>query len=92
MFHCYVLDKILISKILFMNTDIGSGTGTSSISLDVSSSMSSRVRACIEAILVHKLVSYFTPKLNDAHLYRVMIDVEMPTVLLLANMELNGIG
>ncbi|XP_069676367.1 DNA polymerase theta-like [Periplaneta americana] len=70
----------------------GSGWGTGSTALDWRSTTSSRLRACTEAVLTWHVVEACCVCLEQKELYHIYSDVEMPTLLCLTRMELNGIG
>ena len=73
-------------------TGIGGGIGLSSLGLSVENPGSGRVRACVESVLVHHLCHYFDKELENHGLYTASSQVEMPAVIVLAKMELNGMG
>ncbi|XP_064629325.1 DNA polymerase theta-like [Lineus longissimus] len=72
--------------------DIGGGFGTGSIGVTTQNPGSGRVRSALEVVLVQKLMEYFRPKLREEDLYRAFKDVEMPSMVALSRMELNGLG
>jgi DNA polymerase theta len=51
-----------------------------------------RLRACTEAVLLTHLMQYFTLCLTQENLLTVFRDVEMPSVVTLSRMEMNGFG
>jgi len=73
-------------------TDVGSGTGVGSLGMTPVATSSGRVRACLEAVLVNQVMFALQPRLTEAGLIRSFIDVEMPSLIILAKMELNGFG
>jgi len=77
---------------MFRVTDVGSGTGVGSLGMTPVATSSGRVRACLEAVLVNRVMSALQPRLTEAGLIRSFIDVEMPSLIILAKMELNGFG
>jgi len=72
--------------------DVGSGTGVGSLGMTPVASSSGRVRACLEAVLVGRVMSTLQQRLTDAGLLSSFVDVEMPSLIVLAKMELNGFG
>ncbi len=49
-------------------------------------------RAIAESVIVHKLIAVLSPKLKADGLYASFKQVEIPSILVLSNMELNGFG
>jgi len=84
--------QLLFGVIMFRVTDVGSGTGVGSLGMTPVATSSGRVRACLEAVLVNCVMSVLQPRLTEAGLIRSFIDVEMPSLIILAKMELNGFG
>jgi len=82
------------NKCVFMLyvVDVGSGTGVGSLGMTPVATSSGRMRACLEAVLVHRVMSVLRQHLTDADLLRSFVDVEMPSLIILAKMELNGFG
>jgi len=79
--------------IVSMNVvDVGSGTGVGGLGMTPVATSSGRVRACLEAVLVGRVMPSLHPQLTDAGLLRSFVDVEMPSLIILAKMELNGFG
>jgi len=72
--------------------DVGSGTGVGSLGMSPVATSSGRVRACLEAILVRQVMSVLQQRLMEADLLRSFVDIEMPSLIILAKMELNGFG
>jgi len=77
---------------MYGTVDVGSGTGVGSLGTNPVISSSGRMRACLEAVLVNQVMSVLHRRLSDAGLLRSFVDVEMPSLLVLAKMELNGFG
>ena len=71
---------------------VTSGVGTGSLALGAVGTASGRMRAAVECVLVRQLMLQLHAELQDQHLYNSFIDIEMPSVLVLARMELNGMG
>ncbi|XP_023930117.1 DNA polymerase theta [Lingula anatina] len=71
---------------------IGGGIGVSSLGISYENPGPGRLRACVESVMTLHLMSYFTTQLQEAGLYQAFVDVEMPSVVTLARMELNGLG
>ena len=63
-----------------------------SVGLNPENPGSGRVRACVEAVLVQQLQRALAAQLDSLQLTMAYTDVEMPTLVLLAHMELNGFG
>ena len=59
-----------------------------------SSSLSGRRRraACVESVLVFHLMHFYRQQMHSHNLLDAFVSVEMPTVALLAKLELNGMG
>jgi len=72
--------------------EVGSGTGVSSLGLSSVTTSSGRLRACLESVLVRQVMSVLSQRLMEANLLRSFTDVEMPSLIILARMELNGFG
>jgi len=72
--------------------DVGSGSGVGSLGMTPAVTSSGRMRACLEAVLVRQVISVLQQRLMEADLLRSFIDVEMPSLIILAKMELNGFG
>ena len=66
------------------------GYGSLGMSPDVSGS--GRVRACIESVLVYHLTNHYLNELGDKGMTEAYTNVEMPALMLLGKMELNGFG
>ncbi|XP_012942327.1 DNA polymerase theta [Aplysia californica] len=71
---------------------VGGVTGLLSLSCDVRSGVGGRLRACTESVLTLKLMGYFQEMLAEEQLLEAFRTVEMPAVVTLARMELNGFG
>ncbi|KAH9504975.1 hypothetical protein Btru_061318 [Bulinus truncatus] len=71
---------------------IGGMQGYQSFGTDIKSQVSARVRACTESVLTMKLMNRFTSLLKEDHLLCAFTDIEMPSLITLARMELNGFG
>lgn len=50
------------------------------------------MRAAVESIISRRLMDVFWRKLTDDGLDRAFMEIEMPSVITMARMELNGIG
>lgn len=70
----------------------GGGLGTGGLALAYQCQQSGRVRACVEAVLVLSLMTKLRTLMETEDLVQVFTKVEMPSVLCLARMELNGLG
>jgi len=46
----------------------------------------------VECVLVYHLMDYLNGELKEVQLHKSFTEVEMPVVILLAKMELNGFG
>ena len=66
--------------------------GLGSVGLNPENPGSGRVRACTEAVLVNHLQRHLVAELEKQQLSATFTEIEMPTLILLANMELNGFG
>ena len=77
---------------VFYVIDVGSGTGVGSLGMTPVPTSSGRVRACLEAVLVNQVMPSLHQRLTEAGLIRSFVDVEMPSLIILAKMELNGFG
>ncbi len=78
--------------------------GTGSVGCNPDNPGSGRVRACAEAVLVQHLQRHLLEKIHDCHvtseapssgqdgMTSAYLKIEMPTQILLANLELNGFG
>ncbi|XP_076467231.1 DNA polymerase theta-like [Babylonia areolata] len=71
---------------------IGGSKGYGSLGLTVEGAGSGRMRAVVESILARRLMDYFWHQMMEADLAAAFTDTEMPSVLTLARMELNGFG
>lgn len=50
------------------------------------------MRAAAESILSRRLMDCYWTKLQEAGLEKAFLDIEMPSVITLARMEINGFG
>ncbi|KAI0241808.1 hypothetical protein LSAT2_018240 [Lamellibrachia satsuma] len=71
---------------------VTSGVGTGSLALGAAGSASGRVRAAVECVLIRHIMQQLHTELQNQQLYNSFVSVEMPSVLVLARMELNGMG
>ncbi|GFR73382.1 DNA polymerase theta-like, partial [Elysia marginata] len=76
---------------------VGGASSYGSIGLDMAlgsvSQTSGRLRACTESVLARVLMDqYYVAKLAEEDLLEAFTEVEMPSLLTLARMELNGFG
>jgi DNA polymerase I-like protein with 3'-5' exonuclease and polymerase domains len=71
---------------------LGQAKGCGSPALDVSSTTPARTRASVEAALVFDLMTSMECLLREEEAAKTFCSVEMPAVMSLARMELNGIG
>ena len=71
---------------------VTSGVGTGSLALGAAGSASGRLRSTIECVLVRQIMQQLHAELQNQQLYNSFVNVEMPSVLVLARMELNGMG
>ena len=71
---------------------VSPGVGYGSLGFSVESAHEKRRAACVESVLVYHLMQHYRQQLSAKALSTAFSRVEMPTVLLLANMELNGFG
>ena len=53
---------------------------------------SARMRACVECVLVSALMRHLVTELDTKNVLQTFNEVEMPTQIVLACMELNGFG
>ncbi|XP_068756266.1 DNA polymerase theta-like [Montipora capricornis] len=70
----------------------GGGLGTGGLALAYQCQQSGRVRACVESVLVLPLMTKLRPLVEAEGLMEAFTKVEMPSLLCLARMELNGFG
>ncbi|KAK3096613.1 hypothetical protein FSP39_001708 [Pinctada imbricata] len=75
-----------------MLQDIGGGIGVGSLGMSPRNPGSGRYRATTEAVLTLHLMDYFTQCLHKEDLMSAFQKVEMPSIVTLARMELNGFG
>ncbi|CAG5132586.1 unnamed protein product [Candidula unifasciata] len=71
---------------------VGGIAGYQSMGSDIKSRVNGRLRACTESVLTQKLMNRFHGLLTDENLLTAFTDVEMPSIVTLARMELNGFG
>lgn len=71
---------------------IGGGIGYGSIGLTPENPGSGRFRATTESVLTLHVMDYFVNVLQKEELLTTFLDVEMPSIVTLARMELNGFG
>ncbi|XP_055889745.1 DNA polymerase theta-like [Biomphalaria glabrata] len=71
---------------------IGGMQGYQSLGVDIKSSVSPRIRACTECVLTMKLMTKYRSLLAEDHLLSAFTDIEMPSLITLTRMELNGFG
>ncbi|XP_059178781.1 DNA polymerase theta-like [Physella acuta] len=71
---------------------IGGANSYQSIGLDIKNQVDGRLRASTESILVMKLMSKYHTLLAEDGLMDAFVKVEMPSLITLARMELNGFG
>lgn len=71
---------------------LGSAPGCGSVALNPEARQPARVRAVTEAILVRRIVKRLLVELKSVGMLDSFRNVEMPSVLTLARMELNGVG
>ena len=76
----------------FPITGIGGGIGYGSLGLTPENPGSGRFRAASESVLTLHLMEYFVNTLQKEELLTTFQDVEMPSIITLARMELNGFG
>ena len=77
---------------LFNFLGIGGGIGYGSLGLTPENPGPGRIRATTEAILTYYVMEYFSSVLKKEELYDTFQNVEMPALITLARMELNGFG
>ncbi|XP_033111697.1 DNA polymerase theta-like [Anneissia japonica] len=71
---------------------IGGGVGIGGLGLMIQNACSGRVRATIESVMVFMLMDVLIDQLKADGLYKAFTEVEMPVMLTIAKMELNGFG
>ena len=71
---------------------IGGGVGYGSLGLSVRNPASGRLRAVAESIVARRLMDHFRSRLTEAGLDMAFTETEMPSLLTMARMELNGFG
>ncbi|XP_077977729.1 DNA polymerase theta-like [Glandiceps talaboti] len=71
---------------------IGGGIGTGGLGVVVQNPGSARMRATVESVTVFALMNQLTCNLQTEGLYKAFTQVEMPSLMTLARMELNGMG
>ncbi|XP_041351343.1 DNA polymerase theta-like [Gigantopelta aegis] len=71
---------------------VGGSTGRGSLGLAAQKTGTGRYRATVESVLAWKLMDYFLEKLKEKSLFSAFSSVEMPAVIIMARMDLNGFG
>nr|XP_053647287.1 DNA polymerase theta-like [Cherax quadricarinatus] len=71
---------------------VGSSLGLSSLGVNTNNPGSCRVRAATESVAVYHLMTALKVQLENLGMLRAFKDVEMPSVVTLACMELSGMG
>ncbi|XP_074663190.1 DNA polymerase theta-like [Tubulanus polymorphus] len=71
---------------------VGGGIGLASLGMTTKNPGPGRVRAATESVLVLHLMQYFNNKLKEDNLFTSFHEIEMPSVICLARMEMNGMG
>jgi DNA polymerase theta len=77
---------------LLLLSGVSCGTGLGSIGITPVPTSSGRLRACLESVLVNSVMTCLLRQLADVGLHQSFVDVEMPSLLILTKMELNGMG
>ncbi|PIK33249.1 hypothetical protein BSL78_29937 [Apostichopus japonicus] len=72
--------------------NIGGGIGLSSLGISPQNPGSARLRACVESVLLLDLMESLKKGLSDNHLLDAFRKIEMPSIMTLAYVELNGFG
>ncbi|XP_072036827.1 DNA polymerase theta-like isoform X3 [Amphiura filiformis] len=72
--------------------DIGGGVGVGGLGLTAQNPGSGRLRASTESVLVHMLMMPLKNQLKEDGLLKSYVEVEMPSQVTIARMELNGFG
>ncbi|TRY77125.1 hypothetical protein TCAL_15974 [Tigriopus californicus] len=71
---------------------LGSSTGCGSVGLNVEGKNPARLRAVSECLLAWRVMRKLQSELESIGMWRAFTDVEMPSILTLLQMELNGVG
>ena len=71
---------------------IGGGIGVGSLGLTPANPGSARLRSATESVLVLKLMNTMRLLLEEANIYKSFAEVEMPVSMVIARMEMNGMG
>ncbi|XP_062603316.1 DNA polymerase theta-like [Saccostrea cucullata] len=71
---------------------IGAGVGYGSLGMSPENPGTGRLRACTEAVLLTHLMQYLYLCLTKENLMSAFHDIEMPAVITLSRMEMNGFG
>ena len=71
---------------------LGGCFGVGSIGLETRNTDTGRIRTTIESVLVLHLIDHFCQELNQQGVLKAFLEVEMPARIVLARMELNGLG
>lgn len=77
---------------VYLLQDIGGGIGFGSIGITTENPGSGRLRSCVESVLVNHLVVYLSEELKKQSLLNVYLNIETWCSVILAKMELNGMG
>ncbi|PIK47985.1 hypothetical protein BSL78_15133 [Apostichopus japonicus] len=72
--------------------NIGGGIGLSSLGISPQNPGSPRLRACVESVLLLDLMESLKKGLTDNHLLDAFRKIEMPSIMTLTHVELNGFG
>lgn len=79
-------------SLFFSIPAIGGVNCYQSVGMDIKNQVDGRLRATTESILVMKLMSKYRTLLAEDGLMDTFVTVEMPSLITLARMELNGFG
>ena len=71
---------------------VGCGTGLGGLGMSPVNGCSGRVRASTEVVLVNQVMDALRTQLQQFGLSQSFTDIEMPSAVILAKMELNGMG
>ena len=96
-FTCMPLKFTIYNEISFLVccfffVGVASGSGTGSLGVTTQGAGTARVRSAMEAVLVRHLMSPLQQQLDTAGFHNAFINTEMPSQVVLARMELNGMG
>ena len=89
---CVCLCVCVRAFVCVCETGVGGAAGYGSLGLAVTSQGSGRMRAVVECIVARRLMAQFWLDLAKSGLCEAFSLTEMPSVLTLARMELNGFG